>query len=224
MLARRIKRLFYQFSLGDQNFRFMFDSPPDDDVIVFDCETTGLDVAHDDIVTIAAVKIRGNRILASEKFEVIARPDAKMSAEAIKVHRLREADVEGGKLIFKVLPDFLHFVGGRPLVGYYLEFDVAMVDKYLLQLKGIGLPNPMVEVSQMYYERKYGDAPPGTVIDLSFKAILADLGIPPLDQHDALNDAMMTAMIYVTLKDMKERGVRIPRLREDARGVHGFGA
>lgn len=224
MLARRIKRLFYQFSLGDQNFRFMFDSPPDGDVVAFDCETTGLDVAQDDIVTIAAVKIRGNRIMASEKFEVIARPDAKMSTEAIKVHRLREADVEGGKLIFKVLPDFLHFVRGRPLVGYYLEFDVAMVDKYLLQLKGIGLPNPMIEVSQMYYERKYGDAPPGTTIDLSFKAILADLGIPPLDQHDALNDAMMTAMIYVALKDMKERGVRIPRLRKDARDVHGFGA
>lgn len=221
MLLRRVKRLFHQFSLGDQDFRFMFEPPPDGDVVVFDCETTGLNVAQDDIVTIAAVKIRGKRILASEKFEVVARPDAKMSAEAIKVHRLREADVESGKLIFKILPDFLHFVGGRPLVGYYLEFDMAMIDKYLLQLKGIGLPNPMIEVSQMYYDRKYGNAPPGTAVDLSFKAILADLGIPPLDQHDALNDAMMTAMIYVTLKDMQERGVRIPRLR--TRETHGFG-
>ncbi len=224
MFARRIKRLFHQISLGDQSYRFMFEPPPDDDVVAFDCETTGLDVAKDDIVTIAAVKIRGARILASERFEAVARPDARMSAEAIKVHRLREADVEGGKLIFKVLPDFLHFVRGRPLVGYYLEFDVAMVDKYLLQLKGIELPNPMIEVSQMYYERKYGDAPPGTAIDLSFKAIVSDLGIPMLDQHDAFNDAMMTAMMYVTLKDMKERGVRIARARDSVRAPHGFGA
>lgn len=224
MLPRRVKRLFHQISLGDQDYRFMFQAPPDDDVVAFDCETTGLDVAKDDIVTIAAVKIRGNRILASEKFEAVARPDAKMSAEAIKVHRLRETDVEGGKLIFKILPEFLHFVRGRPLVGYYLEFDVAMVDKYLLQLKGIELPNPMIEVSQMYYERKYGDAPPGTTIDLSFRAILSDLGIPLIDQHDALNDAMMTAMIYVTLRDMKERGVRIPRPRDGVRAAHGFGA
>lgn len=224
MMPRRLKRLFHQISLGDQSYRFMFEPGPADEVVAFDCETTGLDVAKDDIITIAAVKIRGNRILASEKFEAVARPDAKMSADAIKIHRLRESDVEGGQLIFKILPDFLHFVRGRPLVGYYLEFDVAMVDKYLLQLKGIELPNPAIEVSQMYYERKYGDAPPGTAIDLSFKSIIADLGIPQLDQHDAFNDAMMTAMMYVMLKDMKERGVRIARARDVHRGGHGFGA
>lgn len=223
MIPRRLKRLFHQISLGDQAFRFMFEPPPDDDVVVFDCETTGLSVARDDIITIAAVKVRGNRILASERFEAIARPDAKMSPEAIKIHRLREADVEGGQLIFKILPDFLHFVRGRPLVGYYLEFDVAMVDKYLLQAKGIQLPNPMIEVSQLYYDRKYGNAPPGTAIDLTFKSIIDDLGLPMLDQHDAFNDAMMTAMIYVALKDMKERGVRISRLRKTAGVGHGFG-
>jgi DNA polymerase-3 subunit epsilon len=201
----------------------MFEPGPDDEVVAFDCETTGLDVAKDDIITIAAVKIRGNRILASEKFEAIARPDAKMSADAIKVHRLREADVEGGQLIFQVLPDFLHFVRGRPLVGYYLEFDVAMVDKYLVQLKGIELPNPMIEVSALYYERKYGDAPPGTQIDLSFARIIEDLKLPMLDQHDAFNDALMTAMMYVALRDLKARNVRIPR-KDARREHHGFGA
>jgi len=38
-------------------------------------------------------KIRGNRILTSERFEAAVRPDASMQAEAIKVHRLREVDV-----------------------------------------------------------------------------------------------------------------------------------
>ena len=47
------------------------------------------------------------------------------------------------------------------MVGYYLQFDVGMVNKYLRGLLGIELPNPMIEVSELYYERKYGDAPPG---------------------------------------------------------------
>jgi DNA polymerase-3 subunit epsilon len=34
------------------------------------------------------------------------------------------------------------------------------------------------EVSKLYYERKYADAPPNTSIDLSFSAILRDLNIP----------------------------------------------
>jgi hypothetical protein len=61
-----------------------------------------------------------------------------------------------------------------------------------------------------------GDAAPNTSIDLSFAAILRDLNIPPLAQHDGFNDTLMTAMMYVALRDIKERGVRIPRSRRHA--------
>ena len=194
----------------------MFKPGPVGEVVAIDCETTGLNVGTDDIITIAAIMIRGNRILTSERFEVVVRPDAGMQAEAIKVHRLRQADVAQGQPIRKVLPTLLHFVGGRPLVGYYVDFDVAMLDKYILPHIGIELPNPRIEVSKLYYERKYGRAPPNTAIDLSFSTILKDLGIPPLAQHDAFNDALMTAMMYVALRDLKERGVRIPCPRTGA--------
>ena len=194
----------------------MFKPGPADEVVAIDCETTGLNVRTDDIITIAAIKIRGNRILTSERFEAMVRPDVGMQAEAIKVHRQREVDVAQGPLIWKVLPDFLHFVGGRPLVGYYLDFDIAMLDRCILPYIGIELPNPRIEVSKLYYERKYGNAPPNTSIDLSFASMLRDLGIPPLAQHDAFNDALMTAMMYVQLRDLRERGVRIARARTSA--------
>jgi len=170
-------------------------------------------VRVDDIITVAAIKIRGNRILTSEHFEAAVRPDAAMRAEAIKAHRLRQVDVAEGPLIWKALPSFLHFVGGRPLVGYYVDFDIAMLDKYILPLVGIELPNERIEISRLYYERKYGNAPPNTSIDLSFAAILRDLNIPPRAQHDAFDDALMTAMMFVELRDLAERGVRIARER-----------
>jgi len=191
----------------------MFKPGPADEVVAVDCETTGLNVRTDDIISIAAIKIRGNQILTSERFEVIVRPDASMQAEEIKLHRLLQADVVQSPPIRKVLSSFLHFVGGRPLVGYYIDFDVAMLDKYILHHIGIELPNRRIEVSKLYYERKYGDAPTNTTIDLSFAAILKDLGIPPLAQHDAFNDALMSAMMYLALRDLKQRGVRIARPR-----------
>ena len=72
--------------------------------MAIDCETTGLDRRKDDIVTIAAVKIRGNRILTSERFEATLRPAVKMNPEAIKIHRLRERDVAMGRALADVLP------------------------------------------------------------------------------------------------------------------------
>ena len=216
MIPRAIKRLFHQATIGNQSYRFMFDRGPADEVVAIDCETTGLKVHVDDIITVAAIKIRGNRILTSEHFEAAVRPDAAMRAEAIKAHRLRQVDVAEGPLIWKALPSFLHFVGGRPLVGYYVDFDIAMLDKYILPFIQIELPNQRIEVSKLYYERKYADAPPNTPIDLSFAAMLSDLKIPALAQHDAFNDALMTAMMYVALRDMKQRGIRIARQRTRA--------
>jgi len=206
-------RLFWRASLADHAFNFLFQPGPAGEAVSLDCETTGLNPRVDDVVAVAAVRIRGNRILASERFEATVRPEARSSSASIKVHRLRDRDVEEAEPMRRVLPDLLRFIGGRPLVGYYIDFDVRMLDKYAFSLLQTKLPNPQIEVSSLYYERKYGNAPPGVSFDLSFAAILRDLGIPPLDQHDALNDAVMAAMIYLELRDRKARGVRIRRER-----------
>jgi DNA polymerase-3 subunit epsilon len=211
IIPRALRRLYYKNKVSDPTWRFLFEPGLDDEVVSFDCETTGLDVRRDDIITIAAIRVRGNRILTSERFEAVARPEARMNVDAMKVHRLREMDVAAGRPIQAILPDFLRFVGGRPLLGYYVDFDVRMVDKHLRALIGIELPNPLIEVSKLYYDRKYGDAPPGTSIDLSFASILRDLDLPLLDQHDAFNDALMTAMMYVRLRDLQDRRIHIPR-------------
>jgi DNA polymerase-3 subunit epsilon len=211
------RRLFYRASLADHSYLFLFEPGPSDEFVALDCETTGLNPRVDDIIAIAAVKLRGNRILTSERFEVIVRPDKKPTSDSIKVHQLREQDVESGALMFRILPDLLRFIGGRPIIGYYIDFDIRMLDKYVLSQIQTKLPNPRIEVSEMYYACKYKGAPPNTVLDLRFASILADLGIPSLDQHDALNDTLMTAMIYLQLRDMLDRGIRIsrPRARQE---------
>jgi DNA polymerase-3 subunit epsilon len=213
MVYQALRRYFHMASIGDQSYRFLFKRPPPGEVVAFDCETTGLDIAKDDIITIAAVLIRGDKIVLSERFEALVRPETAIKPDAMKIHQLREADVEQQLPIRKILRDFLYFIGSRPLVGYYIEFDMKMIDKHVLPFIQIGLPNRRIEVSELYYERKYGNAPPGTTIDLRFTSILKDLGLPNLGQHDALSDALMTAMIYVTLRDLKKRRVRIHRER-----------
>lgn len=211
MLRRWLPSFLGAGRLRDPAYRFLFEPGPPDEAVALDCETTGLNPRLDDIVSVAAVVVRGQRILASQRFEAVVRPQAKLKPDAIKIHGLREADVVAGRPIAEVLPELLRFIGGRPLVGYYLDFDMAMLDRHVRRRLGVRLPNPRIEVSALYYERKYGDAPPGTQVDLSFAAMLADLGTPLLDQHDAYSDALMTAMAYVALRDLSARGVRIPR-------------
>ncbi|MEO5737616.1 MAG: 3'-5' exonuclease [Variovorax sp.] len=199
-----LKRWWLLYHLGDPRFRFMWDTPPPDEWVALDCETTGLDVRRDEIVSIAAVRIRGNRILCSERLELLVRPDRRaVSADSVRVHRLRERDVAEGVAPDEAMHRLLRFIGSRPLVGYYLAFDVAMIDRVLFPLLGMGLPQPKIEVSALYYDHKNRQRPAherGGDIDLRFATLMSDLGLPQRPAHDALNDAVMAALAFMKLK------------------------
>jgi DNA polymerase-3 subunit epsilon len=215
-MVRALRRLIDRIALRDKQYRFLFRDQETDEAISLDCETTGFDPWVDEIVSIAAIPIRGSRILTSQAYCALVRPQSPMSARSIRVHQLLSKEVERGRPMQEVMPELLRFIGSRPLVGYWIDFDVRMLDKYLIDTLNIHLPNRRFDVSGLYYDRKYGNAPAGTRIDLSLAGIRRDLGLPALPQHDAFNDALSAAEMYLILKDMTARHVRIRRERADA--------
>ena len=190
--------------LADPRFRFMWDPPPADEWVAIDCETTGLDPRRDEIVAIAAVRIRGNRVMCSERLELLVRPERRsVAAGSVRVHQLRERDLAQGLPAEAAVQQLLHFIGSRPLVGYYLEFDVAMIDRVLFPMLGLGLPQPKIEVSALYYDHVNRHRSPHLHeghIDLRFATIMAALDLPQRPAHDALNDAVMAALAFVKLR------------------------
>jgi DNA polymerase-3 subunit epsilon len=192
---------FYKKRLKDRRFEFLFDEPIADEFVVFDTETTGLNPKTDEILSIGALKIKNNKIITSQKFEIFLKPSKDINEESIKIHQIRNIDLQNGFEPQIAIENFLHFIGSRALVGYYLEFDVAMINKYLKPLLGIKLPNRQIEVSGIYHDKKIKLIPDG-IIDLRFDSIMKDLGLPIFGKHDAINDAIMTAMMYVKLKNI----------------------
>lgn len=187
--------------LKDEKFAFLFEPPTDNYLVCFDCESSGFDVKTADILSIGAVLIDGNRILTSRRLELFIHPERGIDEDIIKLHHLRYCDLENGLDSETALLAFLQFIGSRPLVGYFLEFHVALINKYLRPLLGIMLPNPQIEVSGLYYDRKYGSFNnQNQTVDLRFDSIMADLDLPILGQHDAYNDALMTALMYLKLQ------------------------
>jgi len=199
-----LKRGWMLYHLGDPRFRFMWDPPPPDEWVSLDCETTGLDTRRDEIVAIGAEGIRGNRVMTSERLELLVQPDKRrVSAESVRVHQLRERDLAQGVQADPAMHQLMRFIGSRPLVGYYLEFDVAMIDRVLFPMLGMGLPQRKIEVSSLYYEYKRRQLPPhaqDTTIDLRFDTLIKDLDLPQYPAHDALNDAVMAALVFVKLR------------------------
>src|SRR5262245_11032014 len=199
----RVRREWLLFHLAEPEVAFMFDPEPREEWVAIDCETTGLDVSRDQIVAIGAVRTEGNRVLTSQRLELLVRPERKLSAASVRVHMLRERDVAQGIDPVQAMRRLLEFIGSRPLVGYYLEFDVAMLNREIWPLLGVRLPQRKLEVSAMYYDYKNRLLPAherGRMIDLRFATMMTELGLPLREAHDALNDAVMAALAFVKLR------------------------
>ncbi|MDY0116704.1 MAG: 3'-5' exonuclease [Sulfurimonadaceae bacterium] len=188
--------------LKDTEFAFLFETPHDDTVVVFDTETTGLNPSKDEILSIGAVKVKNNKIITSKTFEIYLKPSKEISTKSIEIHQIRPCDVIDARDAEEAIKEFLYFIESAPLVGYYLEFDVAMINKYIKPMLGITLPNKMIEVSEIYFEKTITLIPQGN-IDLRFDTILKKCNIPQMGAHNAVNDAIMTAMIYLKLTKEK---------------------
>ena len=187
--------------LKDKKYDFLFHEPNIDEYICLDCETSGLNPRKDEILSIGAVHIKGNKILMRETFNLFLKPSKHIAEESIKIHQIRPIDLQNGLDPQDAIYQLLDFIGSRPIVGYYIKFDVAIISKYTKKFIGIKLPNETIEVSSMYYKtrKRSGDY---EFIDLKFDTILKNLDIPALGKHDALNDAIMTSMMFLKLKDL----------------------
>ena len=209
LLLRRQKR-----KLKAPGFDFIFSEEISGSYVCFDCETTGLDPKKDKIVSLSAIRIQGNQVLTSQSLNLLIEQDALITPDSIVVHHIRNIDVveresSSARLMTEkqAVKEFLEFIKGSTLVGYYLEFDVAMVNQVIKPWLGVNLPNRQVEVSALYYDHvvclaqrsgQQGLQQPN--VDLTFDKILHKLKLPNIGQHDAFSDALMTALIFVKLQ------------------------
>ena len=197
-------RQFNRRRLKDPNYAFLFEPPPVAEVVSLDCETDSLNPKQAQLLSLGAVRIQGNRIRLSQKLELFIKPTTQIAAASIKIHGLRHCDVVNGLLPEEAVLTLVNFISSCPLVGYYLEFDLAIINKYLQPILGITLPNRQLDVSGLYYQsklKKFRTNWPLPHIDLRFDSIMQDLGLPIQGKHNAVNDALMTALMYVKLKN-----------------------
>ena len=199
MMLKAFRKFRDQRSLSDPRWRSLFDAYDGDEVVSLDCETTSLDVKQASILSIGAVKIKGKRVKTSERLDIKLKPPQNLTSDSIKIHKIRAADLVDGVTIEEALEQVLEFVGNRPILGYYVNYDIRMLDKFLRPAFGFSLPNKAIELSHVYHDIiKWKHV--GGDVDLRFDTIADKLNMPILERHTALGDAITVGLMYVRLK------------------------
>lgn len=182
----------------------------DAEFLALDFETTGLNLARDAIVSLGAIPVRGGRAILGESIYQEVRPPIPPSPRSIKVHHLRAGDLATAPPLAEAALGLSEALAGRYLLAWVAEVEIG----FLRQVFG----GP-----RRWWRRRTVDVwalarldahlsglavPPG---QRGLAATVARHGIPVEEAHRALDDALMTAELFLVLATRLDRRLRTVR-------------
>ena len=160
-----------------------------DTFICLDCETTGLDTSHDQIIEIALVRFNFDGILDS--FETLIDPLVPIPEASMAIHHITDEMVRGKPKIQEVLPRIFEFIGRHIIVGHAIPNDIAFICSAAKQhhVPCKLASHPYLDTLRM--ARMYGESPSNSLETLRHHFNISEEGA-----HRAMNDVIVNIEVF----------------------------
>ncbi len=159
----------------------------EDEYVVFDIETTGLNPNSCAITEIGAVCLHQGEII--DTFSTFVNPGMPISSQITNLTGITDEMVKTAPGAGEALRMFKEFAGDKPLAAHNASFDLSFIEKYG-EDNGISFENECLDtlwlIKRMFPEQK----------SYSLGKLAADFGIS-FKHHRALNDAECTAKLMM---------------------------
>ena len=183
----------------------------DCEFVVFDTELTGLNQRKDEIIAIGAVRIKNFQICCGGTFYALIKPRGKLHTPSTLIHRITPRELLGAESIVDVLPRFIDFCGGAFLVGHHVSMDLSFVNRACENYLGGTIQSSSLDTMKL--AMAYKESLNGPYLDHHEKqdsyrlsSLSEEFHLPKFKQHNALQDAMQTAYLFIYLIHKMRQG------------------
>lgn len=180
---------------------------------VLDVETSGLDARRDELLAVGLVEIEAGRVRLDRCWYSLIRPPEGflVAAASIRIHHLTRAELAAAPLPTTVLPELLERLRGRALVVHVAQIDIRFLNRALKRSAGGKLHGPKLDTARLaltlhHHAQILGEARPDLPAPaIQLRALAERYGLPVYAQHNALNDAITTAQLFLAQASRLER-------------------
>jgi ATP-dependent DNA helicase DinG len=157
------------------------------DLVALDLETTGLDIHHDHIIEIGAVRFRDGRII--DEFSTVINPNVAIPHQVTYLTGIQQSDVINAPSIEIILPKLITFIGSAPVIAHNVAFDMGFLQKRYNVLK--------TQTTIDTYDLASVLLPSAERYNLN--SLTQSFNIQLEHAHRALDDARAAALLYWAL-------------------------
>ncbi len=172
--------------------------------VVLDLETSGLDPARSEIVEIGAVKIEKGRVV--DEFQSLVKPRKGMSRISERITGITDEMLKNHPPIEEVLPRFLNFLGDSIIIAHNASFDYRFMRYWVREITGQDFERPYIDTLALSRALL-------TMSSYSLDKVAAKLNMESFKHHRAMDDARVTAKIFLKFMDML-KGIGIKKLSD----------
>ncbi len=168
-----------------------------------DFETTGLDLRRDAVVSFGVVPVQGGRVALGDGLHRFVAAGVAPSPTSMKIHHILPRDLEDALPLPEAAESLAAALAGRFLLTWYADVEVTL----LRRMYGGGRRRWLrrtIDVRRLALALEGAD--PRNRFGLSVTA--ERYGVPVSSPHEALDDALVTAQLFLVLATKLERGGR----------------
>ncbi|MGA9159574.1 MAG: 3'-5' exonuclease [Actinomycetota bacterium] len=167
-----------------------------------DFETTGLDRARDAVVSFGVVPVRGGRVVVGESVHQLVVPDVPSSPESMRIHGILPKDLEDAQPFAVAGEALRRALDRRFLLAWFANVEIGFLGR-LYGGRRRSWVRRTIDVRQMAIELEHLDQD----VRQSLSSAAERYGVPVANPHEALDDAMVTAQLFLVLAArLEDRG------------------
>lgn len=201
-----LKRLVASFRSADPRYKAFLDTPApapskrfdDAELVCLDIETTGLDPATVDMLSIGWVVIRGGRVDLSTAESHLVKPEGGLG-DSPSIHGLTDSVVEKGMSTAEAMERVIDVLAGRVLVVHHAGLDKRLLDRFCRKHFGDKLLVPVIDTLALENRHKSRHHHLEDTRSLRLPDLREHYNLPWYRGHDCLGDAISTAELLIAM-------------------------
>jgi len=178
-------------------------------ILSVDFETTGLNAVNDKLLSVGFVEIINQQIKLGSSYHQIINTKEQLSADNVIIHQITDEQKSQGKPLKAVVEKLLDALAGKVMLVHFARIEKQFLKQACLELYGFSPPLLIIDTLALAKRKLDQRDVAYDPSELRLSSLRQKQGLPNHFAHNALNDAIATAELFLAQNRNKESTLKI---------------